>query len=103
MANYNKAKGYKFERDILDELLSAGHDATRVFASGAGAHDIGDIALRYNGFIFNVECKWHKNPADKSLKALLSDRDILIYRGNNQDPYVLMPFKILLDLLNKND
>lgn len=99
-----KAKGYKFEREVLRELQIAGLDVNRTFASGAGSDANGDITLRHNTFNFEIECKFHKKLSDQALQTLRGDSDLLIYKQNYKEPMVLMPLGILLDLLrNETD
>lgn len=98
-----KAKGYKHEREVLRELTSAGLDASRTFASGAGADESGDISLRHNTFNFSIECKFYKKLPDQYLQTLRADSDILIYKQNYKDPMVLMPLDILVDLLRDSN
>ena len=55
MSSYNKAKGSKFETDVMKYLRSLGHFAERL--AKAGASDEGDIVTIIAGQTYILECK----------------------------------------------
>lgn len=58
MSTYNKAKGSKFETDVMKYIRSLGHFAERL--AKAGANDEGDIVTIIDGKRFILECKNRK-------------------------------------------
>ena len=58
MASYNKAKGSKFETDVMKYLRKLGHFAERL--AKAGASDEGDIVTIIAGQTYILECKNRK-------------------------------------------
>ncbi len=58
MSSYNKAKGSKFETDIMKWLRSLGHFAERL--AKAGSNDEGDIVTIIAGQTYILECKNRK-------------------------------------------
>ena len=58
MSSYNKAKGSKFETDVMKYLRSLGHFAERL--AKAGASDEGDIVTIIAGQTYILECKNRK-------------------------------------------
>jgi Holliday junction resolvase len=59
MSSYNKAKGSKFETDIMKYLRKLGHFAERL--AKAGANDEGDIVTIIAGQTYILECKNRKS------------------------------------------
>jgi Holliday junction resolvase len=59
MSSYNKAKGSKFETDVMKYLRSLGHFAERL--AKAGANDEGDIVTIIAGQTYILECKNRKS------------------------------------------
>ena len=59
MSSYNKAKGSKFETDVMKYLRSLGHFAERL--AKAGANDEGDIVCIIAGQTYILECKNRKS------------------------------------------
>lgn len=58
MSSYNKAKGSKFETDIMKYLRKLGHFAERL--AKAGASDEGDLVTIIAGQTYILECKNRK-------------------------------------------
>jgi len=58
LSSYNKAKGSKFETDVMKWLRSLGHFAERL--AKAGASDEGDIVCIIAGQTYILECKNRK-------------------------------------------
>ena len=58
MSSYNKAKGSKWEVDIMKYLRSLGHFAERL--AKAGSNDEGDIVTIIAGQTYILECKNRK-------------------------------------------
>jgi Holliday junction resolvase len=58
MSSYNKAKGTKFESDVMKYIRSFGHFAERL--AKAGANDEGDLVTIIAGQTFILECKNRK-------------------------------------------
>lgn len=58
MSAYNKAKGSKFETDVMKYLRKLGHFAERL--AKAGASDEGDIVTIIAGQTYILECKNRK-------------------------------------------
>jgi len=58
VSSYNKAKGSKFETDVMKYLRSLGHFAERL--AKAGASDEGDIVTIIAGQTYILECKNRK-------------------------------------------
>jgi hypothetical protein len=59
MSSYNKAKGSKFETDVMKYLRKLGHFAERL--AKAGANDEGDIVTIIAGQTYILECKNRKS------------------------------------------
>ena len=59
MSSYNKAKGTKFESDVIKYLRKVGHFAERL--AKAGANDEGDIVTIIAGQTYILECKNRKS------------------------------------------
>ncbi len=59
MRSYNKAKGSKFETDVMKYLRKLGHFAERL--AKAGANDEGDIVTIIAGQTYILECKNRKS------------------------------------------
>ena len=59
MSSYNKAKGSKFETDVMKYLRKLGHFAERL--AKAGANDEGDIVTIIAGQSYILECKNRKS------------------------------------------
>ncbi len=59
MSSYNKAKGSKFETDVMKFLRGLGHFAERL--AKAGANDEGDIVTIIAGQTYILECKNRKS------------------------------------------
>ena len=59
MSSYNKAKGSKFETDVMKYLRQLGHFAERL--AKAGANDEGDIVTIIAGQTYILECKNRKS------------------------------------------
>jgi hypothetical protein len=59
MSSYNKAKGTKFESDVMKYLRKLGHFAERL--AKAGANDEGDIVTIIAGQTYILECKNRKS------------------------------------------
>jgi Holliday junction resolvase len=59
MSSYNKAKGTKFETDVMKYLRKLGHFAERL--AKAGASDEGDIVCIIAGQTYILECKNRKS------------------------------------------
>jgi len=59
MSSYNKAKGRKFEMDIVKYLRKLGHFAERL--AKAGAKDEGDVVTIIAGQTYILECKNRKS------------------------------------------
>jgi hypothetical protein len=59
VSSYNKAKGSKFETDIMKYLRKLGHFAERL--AKAGANDEGDIVTIIAGQTYILECKNRKS------------------------------------------
>lgn len=58
MSTYNKAKGSKFEVDVMKYIRKLGHFAERL--AKAGASDEGDIVTIIAGQTYILECKNRK-------------------------------------------
>jgi len=59
VSSYNKAKGSKFETDVMKYLRKLGHFAERL--AKAGANDEGDIVTIIAGQTYILECKNRKS------------------------------------------
>ena len=59
MSSYNKAKGTKFESDVMKYLRKLGHFAERL--AKAGANDEGDVVTIIAGQTYILECKNRKS------------------------------------------
>jgi len=59
MSSYNKAKGSKFETDVMKYLRKLGHFAERL--AKAGSADEGDIVTIIAGQTYILECKNRKS------------------------------------------
>ena len=99
MPNYNKTKGNKFEKEVLEMLRANYLKAQRVVASGSVKEDSGDIVLTFDNTPYNIECKFHKSLPTAGLDRWLCDNDILIMRQNRGVAKVYMDFDTLLGLL----
>ena len=99
MANYNKIKGNKFEKEVLECLRDNHIKAQRVVASGSVKEDDGDIVMTFGNTPYNIECKFHKNLPNSGMEKWLGDNDILIMRENRGVPKVYMDLDTLLGLM----
>lgn len=99
MGNYNKTKGNKFEKEILQMLRANDIKAQRVVASGSVKEDSGDIVMTFGNTPYNIECKFHKSLPISGLEKWLDDNDILIMRQNRGVAKVYMDFDTLLGIL----
>jgi hypothetical protein len=59
VSSYNKAKGSKFETDVMKYLRKLGHFAERL--AKAGAADEGDVVTIIAGQTYILECKNRKS------------------------------------------
>jgi hypothetical protein len=59
VSSYNKAKGSKFETDVMKYLRKLGHFAERL--AKAGSNDEGDIVTIIAGQTYILECKNRKS------------------------------------------
>ena len=59
MSSYNKAKGSKFETDVMKYLRKLGHFAERL--AKAGDNDVCDIVTIFAGQSYILECKNRKS------------------------------------------
>jgi Holliday junction resolvase len=59
MSSYNKAKGSKFETDVVKYLRKLGHSASRL--AKAGSKDEGDVVTIIAGQTYILECKNRKS------------------------------------------
>ena len=99
MANYNKIKGNKFEKEVLNRLRANQIKAQRVVASGSVKEDSGDIVMTFGDTPYNIECKFHKSLPITGLEKWMADNDILIMRQNRGVAKVFMDFDTLIGLL----
>jgi Holliday junction resolvase len=58
LSSYNKAKGSKFETDVMKYLRKLGHFAERL--AKAGSNDEGDLVVIIAGQTYILECKNRK-------------------------------------------
>jgi hypothetical protein len=109
MSKYSRDKGSEIERQIAKELTEAGVPSRRVAGSGAYAkHDSrlsGDIQVGTYGkdsahWMLTAESKARKGGEGfKVLERWLGDNDILLVRRNYAKPLAVMPWHVLLPLL----
>ena len=84
MSSYNKAKGSKFETDVMKYLRKLGHFAERL--AKAGSADEGDIVTIIAGQTYILECKNRKkidlptfwDEAQKEAKNYAKARGLLL-------------------------
>lgn len=97
MASRSKAKGDRFERQVVDLLKSYGFEAAKVPLSGAaGGKFSGDVHFNKPGSreVWTVECK--SRDGARYFKTLIDwkgNHDILLLRETgNTTPFVFMNF-----------
>lgn len=115
MSSYNKAKGSKFETDVMKYLRSLGHFAERL--AKAGASDEGDIVTIIAGQTYILECKNRKKmdlptfwaEAEKEAKNYAKARGlsveppafVIVKRRNasTQQAWVVQPLEKWIELM----
>lgn len=93
MSSYNKAKGSKFETDVMKWLRSLGHFCERL--AKAGAKDEGDLVTIIAGETYILECKNRKKidlPAFWD-EAQVEARNYAKARGLNLSPLAFVIVK----------
>lgn len=105
MSAYERAKGVRIEREIVNLHKGIGIDAERVPLSGAAqykseCHDL-DIYPRGRGRpSLRGEVKGRASGAGFTLlERWLSDSDVLFLRRDRQEPLVLVPWRVWAELL----
>jgi Holliday junction resolvase len=98
----SRQKGDRFERELVNLLLTAGIAATRCPVSGSAPGKFGgfDIDLPLLGRDCKVECK-HHGTGFARLYKWLERVDMLIVRADRSSPLAVLPLATLIELINK--
>ena len=105
MSSYERNKGLRIEREIVNLLREAGIHAERVPLSGASryrdeGHDLNVYAFGRDKPPFVFEVKARKEGAGFTLlKRWLGNHDGLVTREDRAEPLVTVPWRVLLELL----
>ena len=105
MSSYERNKGLRIEREIVNLLRQAGIHAERVPLSGASryrdeGHDLNIYAFGRDKPPFVFEVKARKEGAGFTLlKRWLGNHDGLVTREDRAEPLVTVPWRVLLALL----
>lgn len=100
MPNYQKQRGDRFERKVVDLLHTAGfNDARRVPLSGAlGGEYSGDIKTSKFG---TIECKIRdKQRGYQQIIDWLGNNELLFLGVDYDEPLVVMPWKVFNKMVN---
>ncbi len=105
MSAYQRRKGARLERELVELHRGLGVHAERVPLSGAmkyqgGGHDIDVYALGRDTPPLVTEVKGRANGAGfKTLERWLGENDALFLRRDHAEPLVLLPWPVWLPLL----
>lgn len=102
MSNSSLTKGKQAENELIELLIDDGFNVRKVASSGSGKYEKGDIALRFKGAKYLIECKREKSLPIKGLETRKADNDMLIMRQNHDDWKVYLDLNILIKLLLNN-
>jgi Holliday junction resolvase len=96
-----RAKGRRFEREIVEILGQAGYRAKRVPLSGGAEGFPGDIHWEIvPGYAIIIEAKNRKSAPIKKLQEWLGDKDMLVLKTGGEI-WAFLPLKRLLEWLRK--
>ena len=107
MSEYERNKGLRVEREIVNLLKEAGVFAERVPLSGASryrgeGHDLNVYAFGRDQEPLVFEVKARKKGAGFALlKRWLGGYDGLVTREDRAEPLVTLPWHVLIDLLTR--
>jgi len=109
MANPQRDKGTRVERELAKLLTDVGIPTRRVIGSGAhGGIDSrlkGDLQIGTHGphgaeWLLTGEVKARKNGEGfTTIERWLGDNDLLLLKRNNRDPLAVLPWSTLVPLL----
>jgi hypothetical protein len=93
-----REKGGRLERHLVKRLQAAGFACERIPLSGAaGGSFSGDLSIPLLGLDRVAECKARSNGFAR-LYGWLKKRDLLILRVDRQEPLVVLPLKLAIEI-----
>lgn len=97
----SKQKGNRAERALVNFLRDAGLTANRLPLSGAMRGKFGgcDVVVPFLGREGRIEVKHHANGFQR-LYRWLTGVDFLVVRCDRSEPLVVMPLKLMVELIN---
>lgn len=100
MTSTSKAKGNRFERELVNKAKECGLDAKRAYASnGQSLGKTDDVDLLIQGLPFQAKCR-------KKIGDLYKPNDNnfgQIFKEDRGEIYVMMKFEDLLKIMNRLD
>ena len=94
----SKAKGYSFEKELVDQALGLGLDAKRAWGSnGAALGEAATVDLLVAGYRIQAKRR-------KSLPAYLpppEGSDIQVFRADREKAIAVVPWDLLLGLIRR--
>jgi Holliday junction resolvase len=98
MPNPSRAKGDRFERDVVSRHIAAGIEAVKVPLSGAVEGFKGDVIVGRDGY--RGECKSRKNGEGFAvIEGWLKGNDLLFMKRDRAEPLVVMTFEMYIRLM----
>lgn len=94
-----KSKGYRLEKEVVQEFRRLGFDARRQPGSGVYEDFPHDVFVRVGERKFVVECKARKEGL-RTLDRWRGAADMLVVRLDRKEAMVYMPISVLADLLS---
>ena len=101
MGKFQRDKGNRIERELINRLKDSGIDAKRVPLSGMCEGFKGDIVLVANGKDLVAEVKSRAQASGwRTVKVWLGDNDLLFLREDREkDPLVVMRWEQFLEFI----
>ena len=100
--NPSRDKGSRFEREIVNELRSAGLDAYRVPLSGAAIGYKGDVHIRLGDRNLSLEAK-SRASGFKFIYEEIQGHDLLAIKTDRSEPLLIMRLADAAKLLGSNE
>lgn len=108
MAINSKAKGRRFEQEVAHLFQDWGYDAHRTAQYCGKTGQAADV--RIDGSGLHIECKnykeiavykWYEQAVNDSKAAGNGDIPIVVFRGNNKPPMVMLSFEDWIQMYNE--